>query len=334
MPPKKRPRRPPPPDVQARMDTVLQAIFGAGGLSPVMIDLSDSVQHSKKFEVSTTENQRKSLIEFCDLPRRLVKRLQEAGSGKQTISVTRRDLDTLHDSMAEVTLHIPAVHRKRLSSLQSQVAELFAEDHHENLVRHNKKQARAHKPTKTIYQFKITLLDTNPRIWRRIQVADCMLNTLHDHIQAVMGWTNSHLHHFIIGRQRYGVPEHLDDPMLGSKVVDSTRILLSDLLPANGKPMKFEYTYDMGDNWEHEVLFEGSPEPDPNTKYPVCVEGERAGPPEDCGGVPGYEHLLEVLADPEQEEYQDALQWLGSDFDPQAFDARLATSRMVRGLRG
>jgi hypothetical protein len=190
------------------------------------------------------------------------------------------------------------------------------------------------KPPTAIYQFKITLLDTKPTIWRRIQIPDCKLNTLHYHIQAVMGWENSHLHHFIIGRERYGVPELLDDPFLGSKVLDSTKILLSDLLPANGKRLRFEYTYDMGDNWEHEVLFEGIVKPDQKTTCPVCVEGERAGPPEDCGGVPGYEHLLDVLKDPGQEEYHDALHWVGDDFDPEHFDAGRATKRMVRGLRG
>jgi hypothetical protein len=74
--------------------------------------------------------------------------------------------------------------------------------------------------------------------------------------------------------------------------------------------------------------------PDPSTKYPVCIEGERAGAPENCGGTPGYEHLLEVLADPRHEEHQDMLGWVGGNFDPELFDARIATVRMVRGLRG
>lgn len=185
-----------------------------------------------------------------------------------------------------------------------------------------------------VYQFKITLLDTKPKIWRRIQIADCKLNTLHYHIQAAMGWTNSHLHHFIIGRQRYGIPKWLDDPILASKVIDSTKTMLSDLLPANGKKMKFEYTYDMGDDWEHEILFEGCPKPAPKTKYPLCLEGERACPPEDCGGIPGYEHLLDVIADPSDDEYAQVQEWLGGPFEPEEFDPKIATVRMVRGLRG
>lgn len=193
----------------------------------------------------------------------------------------------------------------------------------------------AKKPAKkaptAVYQFKITLLDTKPTIWRRIQIPDCKLNTLHLHIQAVMGWENSHLHRFDIKGDRYGIPEHLDYDGDGD-VVDSRKIMVNEIVSADGKKIAFRYTYDFGDNWEHEVLFEGILKPNPNTKYPVCVEGERAGPPENCGGTPGYEHLLEVLADPRHEEHQGMKEWVG-EFDPERFDARIATVSMVRGLR-
>lgn len=188
------------------------------------------------------------------------------------------------------------------------------------------------KPT-TIYQFRITLLDTKPKIWRRIQIPDCRLNTLHLHIQAVMGWENSHLHHFDIKGERHGIPEHLDYDGDGG-VVDSRKIMVSEIVPADGKKIAFRYTYDFGDNWEHEVLFEGIVTPDPGTKYHVCVEGERAAPPENSGGTPGYEYLLEVLKDRRHEEHREMLEWVGENFDPEAFDARIATVRMMRGLRG
>ena len=195
------------------------------------------------------------------------------------------------------------------------------------------KKKPAKKPPSTIYQFKITLLGTNPKIWRRIQIPDCKLNTLHYHIQAVMGWANSHLHHFDIKGERHGIPEHLDYDGDGD-IVDSRKVMVGDIVPKNGKKLAFRYTYDFGDNWEHEVLFEGVVEPEPGKKYPVCLEGERGCPPEDCGGIGGYEQLLAVLADRRHEEHQDMLQWVGKDFDPARFDARIATVRMVRGLRG
>jgi hypothetical protein len=307
------------------MDMVLRSIFGSGGSAPVVIDLSDLIQPHQKFEVNLTEYQRQSLVEFCNLGKRLQKKLETAGPGKQVVSVSRKELDELNDRIASSARAAPSAHRKRLMVVQAQVAELFAQDHYENLVDHNQKAARrsnttwaptkTKKPTKTIYQFKITLLDSKPKIWRRIQVPDCKFNTLHYHIQAVMGWNNSHLHHFEIKGERYGIPAHLDYDGDGS-IIDSEKILLSDLLANAGKKFAFEYTYDMGDNWEHEVLFEGVVKADPKTKYPVCVEGERAGPPEDCGGVPGYEHLLEVLQDPSLEEYPDALhrvEWTSPD---------------------
>jgi hypothetical protein len=189
------------------------------------------------------------------------------------------------------------------------------------------------KPTKTIFQFRVTLLEIKPTIWRRIQIKDCFIFDLHWHIQGAFGWTNSHLHDFDIGRDRYGIPSEIDDPNY-PECKDSTTTLLSDILPKNGKRFVFRYTYDFGDNWEHEVLFEGVVKPGPSTKYPVCIEGERAGPLESCGGTPGYEHLLGVLNDPENEEYDEILEWVGEGFDPERFDAKIATVRMFRGLRG
>lgn len=143
------------------------------------------------------------------------------------------------------------------------------------------------KPTANAYQFKITLLGAKPAIWRRIQVKDCTLDKLHEHIQTAMGWTNSHLHRFEIQGLLYGGPRLMDDPFEDREFVDSTRTLLSKILPGNGERLAVKYDDDFGDGWEHEVLFEGSLPPDPKANYPVCLEGERACPPDDCGGVRG-----------------------------------------------
>ena len=219
------------------------------------------------------------------------------------------------------------------------LAGIFGQEARSSKTAKKKPAKKTHPKSKTstkpitIYQFKITLLGTNPKIWRRIQIPDCKLNNLHSHIQAVMGWENSHLHHFDIKGVRHGIPEHLDLEGDGG-IIDSKKIRVSQLVPEDGKKIAFRYTYDFGDNWEHEVLFEGIMKPSPETTYPVCVEGERACPPENCGGPHGYEHLLEVLADPKHEEHRDLLEWVSEDFDPELFDARIATVRMVRGLRG
>jgi hypothetical protein len=182
------------------------------------------------------------------------------------------------------------------------------------------------KPTKTIYQFRVNLLEIKPTIWRRFQIKDCFLGDLHWHIQGAFGWTNSHLHDFDVGPDRYGIISQIDDPN-DPNCKDSLTTLLSDILPKDGKRFVFKYNYDFGDNWEHEVLFEGIVKPSRKIKYPICLEGERACPPEDCGGEMGYEHLLEVLADPKHEEYLDLRQWAG-DFDPERFDPKAATWQM------
>jgi hypothetical protein len=150
-----------------------------------------------------------------------------------------------------------------------------------------KPRSRSKAASDELYQFKITLLETKPPIWRRIQVQDCTLDKLHEHIQTAMGWTNSHLHQFEIKGQRYGDPELLDDGFDDFECVDSTTTMVSEILPKTGKRFAFRYEYDFGDGWEHEILFEGSPAVDLKAKYPLCLEGARACPPEDCGGVVG-----------------------------------------------
>ena len=182
-----------------------------------------------------------------------------------------------------------------------------------------------------LFQFKITLRGVTPPIWRRIQVFDDTLDKLHEHIQAAMGWTNSHLHHFFIQDRRCGDPELLDDEVESFSGVDSTKTLISELLPSNQAPISFEYHYDFGDSWEHDVLFEGSPAPQPGVEYPHCVEGERACPPEDVGGVEGYAEYLEAIADPSHERHREMLGWRGP-FNPDAFNPRLSTHVMQEGI--
>ena len=147
-----------------------------------------------------------------------------------------------------------------------------------------------------LYQLKITLLHIKPPIWRRIQVEDCTLDMLHEHIQTVMGWTNSHLHRFEIGDQRYGDPELLKEDFHDFGFEDSTTTKISEIVPADAKRFAFKYEYDFGNSWEHQVLCEGCPPLDSKTQYPLCLEGERACPPEDCGGVGGYAEFIEAMS--------------------------------------
>jgi hypothetical protein len=184
-------------------------------------------------------------------------------------------------------------------------------------------------PGDPVYQVEITLTEVaDPPVWRRLLVPAALgLDRLHLVIQAAMGWRNSHLHVFSDGQTEYGRP----DPELPFR--DERTATLGDLLPREGG--RSRYTYDFGDDWEHEIVLEQLLAAEPGMAYPVCMAGEGACPPEDCGGAWGYEHLREVLADPTSEEHQDMLAWLGldkaSDFDPHRFDIDQA-NRMLAAM--
>jgi len=186
--------------------------------------------------------------------------------------------------------------------------------------------------TTGVFQFKITLLEIEPSIWRRIQVEDCTLDQFHEHIQTALGWTNSHLHQFEIKGKKYGDPELLDDGFGDLTCIDSTETMLSDILPKSGNRFSFEYQYDMGDSWVHEIQFEGTSSAEPKVKYPICLEGQRACPPEDCGGTWGYSDFLAAIKDKKHEQHKEMLEWVGGKFDPEKFDAATATKMMKKGL--
>ena len=148
---------------------------------------------------------------------------------------------------------------------------------------------------------------------------------------SLRGWTNSHLHQFEIFEKRYSDPELFDDSFDESSCIDSTKTKMSDISPNAGKRFSFTYEYDFGDGWEHEILFEGSPKKEPGKKYPICLEGDRACPPEDVGGIGGFYDFLEALVDPKHERHDDMKEW-GGDFDPKKFDPKRATREMKKGL--
>ena len=193
-------------------------------------------------------------------------------------------------------------------------------------------QARKLPPSDIVYQFRIILLESRPPIWRRIQVQDGTLDKLHEHIQTAMGWTNSHLHHFRIGEQLYGDPLLMQENFEDMDYKDSTTTKISDILPKTGKRFRFQYEYDFGDSWYHEVLFEGVMRAEAKVKYPRCVEGARACPPEDCGGIWGYADFVDAIQNPDNPKHEEMLEWVGGRFDPEAFDPMKATRAMRKGL--
>ena len=184
-----------------------------------------------------------------------------------------------------------------------------------------------------IYQLKVSLEGVEPTIWRLLQVpGDANLGWLHAVIQVAMGWTNSHFHHFVVGKRLYADPGFdLDACEDGPHVLDENATTISEI--ARRVKSTFVYEYDFGDSWDHRIVVAKILDPDPMAAgLAQCLDGERACPPEDCGGVPGYADLLEIIMDPKHEEYESMMEWLGGRFDPEAFD-RDKINKHLRKLR-
>ncbi len=166
-----------------------------------------------------------------------------------------------------------------------------------------------------VFQLKVTLRYSKPPIWRRIQVrSDVTLHQLHRIIQIAMGWTNSHMHQFIAFGEFYGEPE----PEFDFDVKDERRVRLNQIVTQPKDA--FIYEYDFGDGWEHEIVLEKILEPEQKASYPRCIKGKRNCPPEDVGGVWGYEGFLEAIGDADHPEHEEYVEWIGGSFDPEAFD--------------
>lgn len=177
----------------------------------------------------------------------------------------------------------------------------------------------------SVYQLKVTLKDIRPPVWRRLLVPECSLAKLHEVIQVAMGWENYHLYDFEAGGKRYTDPRGMDE----LDMEDAGRARLSQVAPK--EKVKLRYTYDFGDNWQHEVLVEKVLPPEEGRTYPVCIAGKRACPPEDVGGPWGYMEFAEAIRDPEHERHEEFLEWRG-EFDPEAFDPD-AVNKELRRLR-
>lgn len=178
----------------------------------------------------------------------------------------------------------------------------------------------------SVYQLKVSLREITPPIWRRVQVpGDITLAKLHRVVQIVMGWTNSHLYRFSIGGVGYAEPD--PDGFLNGR--SDRRARLNHVVRAT---QTFEYEYDFGDSWEHDIVIEKTLQPEPGVFYPFCLGGERACPPEDCGGLWGYQEFLEAIMNPAHREHEAMLTWVGGSFDPETFDLG-AVNASLRRLR-
>jgi Plasmid pRiA4b ORF-3-like protein len=196
---------------------------------------------------------------------------------------------------------------------------------------------KTHKPKAQlcVYDLRITLPEIRPPIWRLVQVPDTLrLSRLHDAVQTVMGWTDSHLHRFEKDGKHWGVPEHDGDD--GIEIIDESRTTIGAVLTTPGDSML--YVYDFGDNWRHNVTLEKIL-PASDLVRPVCIAGERHCPPEDVRGVAGYAEFLEVIFEPGHEEYEHYVRWAGGPspvnrsvgrFQPEEFNVMAVNDALSR----
>jgi hypothetical protein len=179
---------------------------------------------------------------------------------------------------------------------------------------------------KTAVQLRISLKDHTPTIWRRLVVpGEIKLSRLHSIFQAAMGWEDYHLHQFRIGDRTYAAPdEEFEDEF---EDVDEDTVLFSEVIDIR---MRFSYQYDFGDDWQHEVVVEAIEAVPLVLKFAACIDGQRACPPEDCGGTVGFAQFLEAVTDPTHEEHVNYFEWVGGPFDPESFSVGATNAALQR----
>jgi len=316
-------------EARDQISKAMNSLLAGQNPSPVSFQLRPE-ELTQSGLIKLTPLQRETLIEHTDLKPAIKRKLKKAGDGTQTIEFNRDELNEIHDSTGAAATYAKSKEKQRLMAVQSKIVRIFEQDHAPLFEPAQPKPSRR-KPSRSdvLIQFRISLHDIKPTIWRRIQVQDCSLGELHQHIQAAMGWQECHLHQFVIDGECYG-PASVDD--FGMEMNDEDAVVLSELLPPAGERIRWMYEYDFGDGWKHELLFEGHPPLDRKTKYPICLEGARACPPEDIGGFMGYYEYLEALTDPSHEQHEELIEWHGP-FDPEGFDVAKVTRTMRKSFR-
>ncbi|MEO5893540.1 MAG: plasmid pRiA4b ORF-3 family protein [Ferruginibacter sp.] len=172
---------------------------------------------------------------------------------------------------------------------------------------------------KEIIQLTISLKYSKPLIWRSILInRDTSFFELHHIIQIVMGWRNYHLFEFNLDGYRVGMIEENEYGYRSSELLDATKILLPDILALEKD--NFHYNYDFGDCWLHDITLDQLVEKEDNRGYPHCIGGQMNCPPEDCGGMPGFNDMQKILQDKKHAEYKEMRNWVGKNYDPKSFD--------------
>lgn len=195
--------------------------------------------------------------------------------------------------------------------------------------------AKHFDPYDYVIRLEAHIVGIEPTISRTLELSrDLNFAQLHEVLQATFGWTDSHLHQFNLGGLAVGAPEYIEDSFDCPKVLEATEIRLRDLsFPYGAEPtLEITYQYDFGDNWNHQLILRPA-QPEEGVKYPRCMAGSRACPPEDVGGTSGYADFLEAWHDPDHEDHKINRRWAGRKFDPEHFDLEATNKAIIRALR-
>ncbi len=273
-------------------------------------------------ELKLSEGQRRTILKYAELPAHLSERLDANRTVAKRTQFTLDELDELLDHLETSVYRAKGNEKQKVLRIVEKVSELLGSTIDPDEI----SEQRLPKKMNTVFQIKVTLMGIAPLIWRRIQSKDCTLVELHDLLQVAMGWEFEHLYRFIIGGVKYADLEMASQ----EDVQDASDTNLSEILPAQNRRPRFHYEYDFGDQWMHQLVVEERFPPEQGVKYPICVAGQRACPPEDCGGPWGYPGFVEAISNPDHRRHEEMLEWVGGEFDPERFVLESVNKRLRR----
>jgi hypothetical protein len=265
----------------------------------------------ERLGLKLSEGQRHTILESAELPAHLYERLADKGTEAKGTQFTLDELDELLDHVEGSVCRAKGNEKQKVLRIVEKVSQLLGS----TIDPDEMPGRRLPKKTDTVFQIKTTLRGIDPPIWRRIRTKDCTLEELHGLIQVTMGWEFEHRYRFTIG----GV-EYADlDRATAEDVADACDTRLSEVLPGRNRRPRFHYEYDFGDAWIHQLIVEERFPPEEGVKYPICVAGQRACPPEDCGGPWAYPDFVEAVSNPDHGRHEETLEWVVGEFDPERF---------------
>jgi hypothetical protein len=273
-------------------------------------------------DLKLSESQRRTILHYADLPAQLAQRLSSQGTLETVTPFTLDELDDLLDWVETAAYRAKRNDKQKLLRIIVKVEGLLGSRIDPAVL----SKHRRPKTTPTVFQIKMNLRGIDPPIWRRIQTKDCTLDDLHALIQVAMGWNFEHLYSFYIGGVEYADLEMMND----EDIEDACDTRLSEVLPLQKRRPRFDYVYDLGDEWVHQLIVEERFQPERGVKYPICIAGARACPPEDCGGPWGYADFLNVIGNSDHPRHDEMLDWIGGEFDPERFDLKAVNQELRR----